>query len=380
MKYLFHKDIVFVTILCFVVMWLLHFVAINTHLFNPISEAVADFSYTDITLNTKINENAPLHPEIVVVNIDTANRKQIAETINKLSQFNPKIIGLDVYFKDPKDAYTDSILRNEINNTNIVLANKFNGEKNLLQKSYFERENTQSGYINFVGFKIIRQCSFFEEINNKRYTSFSATIFKKSYPDRFKNLEHRMSGLHYINYVRRGDKFLTIRFDSIINYPPSVYKNKIVLMGFVTNDKNSIEDKFITPVNNENNELPEMSGVYIHANILSMLLEDNLLKKTSSFIQWLLAIIFTWLCVAFFLKYFIEKHLWFHLTVKITQLSVSVLLLYVQVLFLQYFNRIIDFKYAIIGIILSVDVLYFYEGFANWLRLKFKYKTIFKQH
>ena len=156
------------------------------------------------------------------------------------------------------------------------------------------------------------------------------------------------------------------------------FANKIVLLGFAPED-GSWEDKHFTPMNAKyvGKSTPDMQGVFVHANIIEMLLHKNYITRTSTWLTWLLAFVLCWLHMAIFIKYFLEHHIWFHLVAKIAQLVSTILFVYLGLLFFVKFDHKLNLAPTLIAIILAVDVLYFYEAIAKWLNKKFGFKNIF---
>ncbi|MGE5108537.1 MAG: CHASE2 domain-containing protein, partial [Sphingobacteriales bacterium] len=158
-----------------------------------------------------------------------------------------------------------------------------------------------------------------------------------------------------------------------------LFKNKIVLLGFVNENINDIEDKHFTPFNEKfaGKSTPDMNGVVIHANIISMILDGNYINKVPGWLNWLITILIAWVNVAYFVKYFIDSHIWFHLAAKIVQLLSFVFFVYLSIAFYDKFSIRFDVKIASFAIILAVDIIYFYEALAVWLHQKHNFKTIF---
>src|SRR5882672_1899033 len=49
-----------------------------------------------------------VHENIILINIDTLSRNQIASIISRIDSFNPKVVGLDVLFTD-RTRYEDDL-------------------------------------------------------------------------------------------------------------------------------------------------------------------------------------------------------------------------------------------------------------------------------
>ncbi|MEK7224875.1 MAG: hypothetical protein AAB221_04245, partial [Bacteroidota bacterium] len=143
-----------------------------------------------------------------------------------------------------------------------------------------------------------------------------------------------------------------------------------------------LADKFFTPMNERfaGKSIPDMNGVVIHANIISMALDKSYIKKVPLWGNLLLAIIVCWLHMSFFVHYYLESHIWFHLAAKIAQVLSGILFIWLGIYLYDKYRLKVDMKFSIITILLAVDVIYFYEAWAVWMHKKFGFKTVFKPH
>ena len=100
------KEAFFCMIFSFLVLGIVLVIGLNLNFFSPFKNAFKDFSYLDLYYAEKLNEDKfDLNEDIILVNIDRLNRKEIAEVLDKLQKFQPKVIGLDIIFKDKKRPY-----------------------------------------------------------------------------------------------------------------------------------------------------------------------------------------------------------------------------------------------------------------------------------
>jgi CHASE2 domain-containing sensor protein len=167
----------------------------------------------------------------------------------------------------------------------------------------------------------------------------------------------------------------------------SYIKGKIALLGYINQDENGdenendIEDKVFTPMNEKfaGKSRPDMNGVVVHANIISMILDHNYIKKLPSWVNIVIAILIGWLHMSFFIRYYLENHIWFHLVAKFAQLLSAIFFVYVGIFLFDKFKMKLDMTLTLVVIILAVDIIYFYEAFAVWMHKKFGYKTVFHQ-
>lgn len=53
--------------------------------------------------------------DIVLINIENGDRTFIAKVLSKIDSIKPKVVGINVYFKSPKEAKEDSLLSFTLN-------------------------------------------------------------------------------------------------------------------------------------------------------------------------------------------------------------------------------------------------------------------------
>jgi CHASE2 domain-containing sensor protein len=188
----------------------------------------------------------------------------------------------------------------------------------------------------------------------------------------------------YINYSRRAKQYWVADAEDVMmdNVVDSLLTGKIVLLGYLNDNPNDIEDKMFTPMNDKfaGKSYPDMNGIVVHANIISMVLDGKYIKKTPEWMAWLLAIIMGWIHMSLFIRYYLENHIWFHLVAKLAQVFSVLFFAYLGMFIFDKFAIKLDMKYTLYVIALAVDVIYFYEALATWLHKKYKYTTIFSHH
>lgn len=377
-KYLFKIETLIATCLVFIIIGLLSLIPLNMHFFDPKEIGSKDFDYSDLPYNLlRQYKNVPVDTNIMIVNIGTADRKKIAEMLNRVIAIHPRAIGADILFDQAKGSVDTSLKTILRAHPEVVLAQQVTVGKVL--PNYFSVGKGAVGYVNFEleSQNVIREFSPFITLGGKEYLSFDAAILKQADKSKFEELANRKNETEVINYTRAEDKFIVLNgADSTKDF--SILKNKIVLMGYVS-PQNDIEDKHFTPLNQKftGKGTPDLNGVFIHANIISMALENNYVHRTSALFNWCLAFVLCWLHMAFFISYYIDKHIWFHLAVKTVQLISAVLFIYLGLLLFYKFNVQIDMAATLVAIILAVDILYFFEAGVVWLHHKKGYKTIF---
>src|SRR5688572_3752608 len=390
-KYLFERDTIFATLSVFVFLILLGLIPINFYVLNPMKLALKDFDFNDVSYaKLEKNEKTDFDTSIRIVNIGHLDRMGIATLIEKVSLLEPKVIGLDAYFESAKDPATDSALGEVIRKTkNLIVVSRLNVDKDnkfYIIPDYFDSVYSKRGFANLNAEEIatVRTYAPFEKVNGHKVDHISSAIVKEYNPDAYHKLEKRHKTVELINYTRRVHRYYVHDYEDVFNdnIKSSHFKNKIILLGYVNPDPNDVEDKKFTPMNPKfaGKSIPDMNGVVVQANIISMVLEGNYVKKMPKWFAWLFAILVGWLHMSLFIRYYLENHIWFHLVAKLAQVFSVIFFAYLGMLIYDEFHLKLDMKYTLYVIALAVDVIYFYEALAVWLHKKFGFRTVFGHH
>lgn len=391
-KYLYERDTIFATIWVFIFIVVLGSIPLNLSVLNPLKLALKDFDVSDMTYSELgKDKNHNRDSTVVIVNIRHEDREMLAMMIDKVSSYKPKVIGLDaLFYEADENPYKDSLLAASISRTpDLVLAHKLQftdkGDTIYTSGDHF-RKGATFGHVNFFNdpFATVRFFDPFERnYADSIFPAFSSKIVEKYNKNAYQKLLSRNKDKVYINYSRHQNRYLVIQPDQLMfdRFEPRWLTGKIVLMGYIGEVASDIEDKFFTPMNERfiGKSVPDMNGIVIHANIISMALEDNYIKKLPSWVNWLVAIFLCWLHMSFFIRYYLENHIWFHLVAKLAQVFSIILFSYLGVEIFNQFNMKLDMKYSLIVIVMAVDVIYFYEAFAVWMHKKYHYHTVFHQ-
>ncbi|HVT84856.1 MAG TPA: CHASE2 domain-containing protein [Chitinophagaceae bacterium] len=393
-KYLYERDTIFATLWVFIFILMVKVLPLpNMHFFDPIEIALEDFDFNDITYSKlKKTVGDSLDQHIVIINIGEFDREGLAMLINATSSMGAKVIGLDATLEGAKDPYKDSLMRDAIErNKNLVLASRFHPgegkEESVFTPNYFSTPETKNGYVNFLSkeWATVRIWNPFikneEHPDSQPYQSFATTLIQQYDPAAFETLKKRKHSTEIINYSRRTNQYLVIDGEDLLQgkVDPGIIKGRIALLGYINTNPEDIEDKKYTPFNEEfaGKSIPDMNGIVIHANIISMALDGTYINKLPLWATILFAVVIGWLHMSFFIHYYLENHIWFHLVAKIAQLISAILFVYVGMELFSRFRIKLDMTLTLVVIVLAVDIIYFYEAFAVWIHKKFGYTTVF---
>ncbi len=292
MKWSFKIDSLIITVLIFIIMWLFSIIPYKLIFLDPIAKAAGDFDLNDIVFSKLYNEQS-VDTNIVLVNIGHLSRSDIAKQINIINSYSPKVIGLDVVFAKSEKSKSDTIVAEALNNVrNLVLVgilDNYSEKGDYYNKYYIPdsnfSKNAVMGYANLptkygASSKTIRSFRPYSKVKNNIVSAFALRIVEMYDMDSYKILLSRSNDEEVINYRGNIDKFITLDTDILYrNYNLNFLKDKIVLLGFLGNSltEKTLEDIYFTPLNEvyAGRSYPDMYGVTIHANIISMINNQN---------------------------------------------------------------------------------------------------------
>jgi len=398
-KYLYERDTIFATIWVFIFIVVLGSIPLNLGVLNPIKLGLKDMDMNDMSYS-KLHkgENTNLDNNIVVINIGQADRAGIAALIEKTASYQPKVMGLDVIFNGPReDVHTDSVLREVVSkHKNLVLAVKIKTDSTdrlIPAENFFVNSAHNYGYVNFPNEdrETVRYYYPFKKDDHDKQlvmSSFSSALVKLYDTVAYNKIKKKGDSKLLINYTRRYTdtlkQYKVVEAESLLedNVDTSYIKGKIALLAYVNLSPNDIEDKKFTPMNAKfyGKSHPDMNGIFVHANIISMVLEKNYVKKVPLWASLLIAVFVCWLHMSFFVRYYIESHIRLHLVAKILQVLSAIFFFWLGIYLFDKYRLKVDLKLSMLTIVMAVDVIYFYEAWAVWMHKKFNYKTVFKPH
>ncbi len=385
---------------------------------DPVGDALAGYEITDqVFSNPTWRDIPPAEEDIVIVNIGMLSRREIAQQINIINQYEPKVIGLDANFGSLKpDTLGDMMLADALENTpNIVMSEKliepddegfWHG--NILSHPQFS-QNHPSASVNLIiesadaqqfNFKTCR--SFFprEYLKNDKTNqidtvlAFGVALAKYLKPENVEALFLRGNEEELINYkgnvidfgrTRLGTRFFALDAYQVLDleFDPDLLKDKIVLMGFIGrdfNDTRSFEDKYFTPLNaiQAGRANPDMFGVVVHANIISMILHNDYIDAMSEWSSIVVSIIICFLNVLLFTIIYYKFSEWYDGVTKLLQLAQALVFVFMIILSFHFYNFKLNLTLTIIVVLLSGDVLEVFYGFVMnaYCKILEKFKKI----
>jgi CHASE2 domain-containing sensor protein len=381
------KDSILCTLFSFRLIYLLSFIVINISFFNPLKKAVKDFSFLDVYYAENFNSNKQINTDIVLINIEQRNRIEISQLIESIDNANPKVIGLDVIFKDKRESFSDSILADALNKKNVI--NSYIIEKDsLITNNDFFNNDQKNGFVNFNfdnKTSIVRGFKGIITKDDKVHYSFPVMISKQVLASKFdlnrysKKLKNELS----IKFYGNLNSFIHFDFDELMLLEDrSILKDKIVLLGYIgtpTGNNYDVEDKHFTPLNKitAGKSIPDMFGVVIHANIINMLINNDFIFRVSNFWIGIYTLILSFLGVLFFIWLGEKKLISFLFIKKFGLFLFTILLMWLTFWF---FKMGVLFRSApIIGItLLCCSFINYYKFLIKKIQKKYRWKSYFR--
>jgi CHASE2 domain-containing sensor protein len=415
-------EAVFCSAFVLIGMFLISLIPFDSDAFNPIQKAFGDFQLSDVVFS-KLRDNPDKDEQVVLVNIGDLDRAGIAQQINILNSYEPRVIGIDVRFikahKD--DPQGDSALSQAFSHVkNLVLGSKLiphpeKAENDSMQEPHpmFKRY-AHTGFVNVITkgedeFKtnrdIVPQDHYYkwsvldtiykQEVINDTLRLISSIKFKKrdtlvySFPTKIawfmdsnavKKYLKRDKDTEIINYQGNIDTrktgtatnakgvFYVLDVDQVLDtvFAPHVIKDKVVLMGFMGHDisQNNWEDKFFTPLNENyiGKTYPDMYGVVSHANVISMILKGNFINEMPEGPNTVLSLLMIFLNVLFINFLYHKLKIWYDGFSNVIVLLEAGMLVWLVLYVFNNYNFKFDITLAIVALFLTGNFVEIYHG------------------
>lgn len=406
------KDIFIDSLICtvfmFVTIWLLSFVQINSDIVNPISKTLSDFQLTDPVFSY-IRESPPEDTNVVMVNIGNLPREGVAALIEAINAGKPKVIGIDAFFRKLKtgeQALGDSLLAaafSKVENMVLVselLENDSTGiiEDISMSNPYF-MQYCSPGFADMITegrdfFKTSRDCTPKEIYKGQPVYSFPtqmAMMYDSVKTKRFLARNRHFETINFqgnidtrIEGVSTNSKivFTSLDWSQVLNkeYDPDVFRNKIVIMGFMGAQigEQTWEDKFFTPLNQNyvGKANPDMYGVVVHANILSMILKEAYINDMNAALNLVLNVIFTFFMVWLFSWMYIRLEMWYDAFSFLVTIVVICGLMGIVVMIFHYYSFRFDITLASVALFLSGNFIEIYFGLIKPVTYRLSRKVL----
>lgn len=389
--------------------------------FDPLGKALGDMELTDIAFSQfRDTDELKVDTNVVIVNTGYLNRRQLTEQIATIIACKPRVIGTDIRFVCLHPSQ-DSINcpQNYDTLTNLLLGSVTSAFPNFVHAEKIEQtdsliralgdtdiydsvshshplvvQNSHEGFVNLeteAGHQEdLKTCRRFTPrivVRGEEHLAFSVqmamlydSVKTKRFLDRGKTSEVINYRGNIIDWFGAGD--LSGRYQVLdvgqsldtTQFLPSMLKDKIVIMGFLGENlfDTSWDDKFFTPLNKvyAGRARPDMYGVVVHANIVSMILNEDYVDELPESLQYVIAFFLVFLNVMLFGWITRKIPVWFDslsLTIQVLQVSLLVFLM------IEAFN-LFSFKLNLTGALAAIALVgTSFELYTTVIKSLFKY-------
>lgn len=399
------------TVFILLSIFLLSKINLNSSFLDPIDGALKDFELTDlvfsqmrhtqhITDSSFVISDTQADTNVVIVNIGKLTRGGIAEELDTIRKYNPRVIGIDAFFRHPKDSTEDLALQKAIKKAgNVVLVSKLS-QYNETTEQFDSIEHSNSMFSQYSDYafanlitesderegKTSRTFNPVSKVKNKDYLCFPLKIAAYYNETAVKKLVGRNKDVEIINFRGNLSKYHVLDIDDVFDpeVDKSFLRGKIVLMGFVGESihESSWEDMFYSPLNHKyvGKAYPDIYGIVIHANIITMALAHDYIDESPSWLTYFLGILICHLNVVVF-HYFLKMHgIWYGVVTKALQLLQSIILIIVILVVFDKMNYKLELSLAFAVIVLAGDLVeIWFDGVMNFDWNKILNKLLFRK-
>lgn len=400
---LFSWDFLFATFLQFVLMFLIP-VLFSFKMFGPMTQSLSDFRITDI-FDSKIVQRDQLMADTNMILINTRMNNEdisnfgLAKLINEINKCKPKVIGLKKIIKESDEPKYDMLLAKVLSQCkNLVMSvrlENYNHDKDqfdvVTSSAPLYSQFASVGYENFLKDKDEKTYTirgFYPKLKalGKEMPSFSLKVAKLYKPEAVDILLKRKKDVEFINYLGHY-QFYRLEMSDVLdqNFEPEFFQNKIVLIGPISTkdaiDSNmALNDVFFTPLNISytGKTFPDMYGTILHANIISMILNENYIESMPGWALFLISAIIVYFNMALFTFIVIKNKKWYEIISLAVFVIESLLLLIATIVSFIYFKYEMNLTTPIFAIAFSVIVYEIYNSSLKPLTIRTYYKFFHK--
>ncbi len=395
----------------FSIMALVRVIGVKAEFLNVLDDVFDDFKLTHTYYkNVRSPQDEPFEENIVLVNIGKINRRGIAEMINIINKSKPKLIGIDArfYLEKEDDPVGDFMLSEAIKNTEefVIACEVDNADEaskrwnDLLMPiplfldstgahpAHVNTGNSESGDFIFWG----EFPPYETTVDGRTVTSLSLRITELYDPAAADDFKARKNETEIIYFKGNLDKYFKLDIEQVFDedFDPELIEGKIVLMGYMGTgsytDYFFDEDKFYSPLNEKllGRGFPDMYGVVVHANIISMMLERKYVNPVPDHIEVIFGILVAYLNVVLFVFLDIKAKVWYNTISKFVQLIEVIAVNSISLILFSTYRIEFNLTLTLVVILLSgdlteifIDVIY--EPVKNSRLIKYFSLNYFKK-
>ena len=358
---------------------------------DPIADALRDYEGSDVVFSNWWPER-PVDTNITVVNIAQRDRATLGKMLEIIGKYKPKVVGIDAFFRKEKGPMQDFPLMMGMSKIdNLILVSELDSIREgvdcwkFLNKSNpMFMDYATTGFANVItgehehsgGFRTVREFRPTYCVADSTELNFTTKIVSVFDTSAYLDLLARGNTSEVINWRGNYTKFYSLGVDQVLNeqFEPSIIRDKIILFGYIgeyLGDKDSYIDKFYTPMNERiaGRAYPDMYGIVVHANVISMILNRNYINVFPDWGDYLICFVVTYLNVFLFMFIAERRKTWYDVITKPFQIVELILINALVVYILFYVKVKINLTLTLITIAFAGDLTELFHstimGFAR---------------
>jgi CHASE2 domain-containing sensor protein len=380
------SESLWVTLLTTLVLWIFYLmINISFQPLNYIVNTISSINLNDLWFSS-VNNNT-LDTSIVLVNAGDLDREGIAFLIDHIAAAKPRVIGLDIFFSRAIETSHDSLLEASLyrNSDRLVLSYPF--QRGIPDSGYWILNNLKYGHAMLTsdekGNEMVRDFSPVIESAAGIAPAFAVTMASLIDLSASEHIAKRNRESEIINYIGSTDAFLTLQHAEVMSGEVDhLLHKKTVMVGYLGNPHQlqpCLNDLFFTPVgfNLSTNRRPDMYGLVIHANILSMILNERYIQTTPPWIAYAMCIVVLFLHLVLFVWLYLKLQAYFQaVSLLILGLSFTLILWGAFMMFSRWH---LEYPTALLltSLALAPNILPLYEIIALLINKRLKWKSLF---
>ncbi len=371
---------------------------------DPFGDALKDMETTDLVYSQGLRPDQMAETEVVLVNIGDLDRRGISMLVDSINKHGPKVIGMDMWFADPKeDVEGDLMLAAALSQVeNLVMYSKLI-EPN--ESGFDSMEVSYQGLFNygttaFTNFitgaadqddpKVCRTFTprqiVGEDHEELAFSVKLAQIYDSAKAQRFLD---RNNDVEIINY--KGNIFdlsadaasmapityFALDWYQVLggDFAPELIQDKIIIfcyMGSELGDRKALDDKYFTPLNFRyaGKSHADMFGGVVHANCVSMILSEDYIDSMGDTWSYIWAIIILYMNIILFTFIYKVMPKWYDGLTKLIQLIEGFALFILVGMVYVNFNYKMNMTASIIAVLIAGDALEVFFGVVKNLFTK----------
>ena len=368
----------------------------ETSFLNPVLDRIDFLNIADVSLDAifAVRDMEFLDPHVVVVNIGEvapAPDGKIAAALYRLHALGARVIGIDVILDElhlerfPAERIQEvEDLRLAIRDVpNVVVASGFDPQT---RRPTFEilppirAVARHYGFVNLVPDPdgVVRRFLPHAEVEGERWLGFPVKILHLYDSTTVRGILRQPSEEQIIYYTSTYEQIQSVPLDDVLFNPlyEDSFRDKIVLMGFVREGGLVyLGDMHKTPIGRKVGiEGVDMPGVFIHANVINMLLQDRFIEPIPLWGDWLLVFLLAYISIALYRVLRTKPPGRFHVAILITLMlfTEAVIVFFLPLIAFFYFDLKISYNLMATAVLLFIPA----NALTTWLRFQLRQRRV----